>query len=63
LPENQGHQRENGTERTSAMAVTPACLSKATKRSAVRLEWPMVKSPPSADRVMGLIEFLRFVRV
>jgi len=23
LPENQGHQRENGTERTSATAVTP----------------------------------------
>jgi hypothetical protein len=53
LPENQGHQRENGTERTSATAVTPASLSKATKRSAVRLEWPMVKRSHVADRVMG----------
>src|SRR5213596_3900653 len=42
LLENQGHHRENGTERTSAMALTPALLSKAMKRSAARLEWPMV---------------------
>src|SRR5215472_1843770 len=41
LPENQGHQRANGTERTSTTAVTPASLSKATKRSAARLEWPI----------------------
>ena len=43
LLENQGHHRENGTERTSAMALTPALLSKAIKRSAARLEWPMLK--------------------
>src|SRR4029453_19159705 len=60
LPENQGHQRENGTERTSATAVTPASFSKATKRSAARLEWPMVKRS-QADRVIGSVEFLRFV--
>src|SRR5262245_30351366 len=41
--ENQGHQRENGTERTSATALTPAFLSNAMKRSAARLEWPIVK--------------------
>jgi len=39
LAENQGHQREKGTER----AVTPALVSKAKKHSAGRLEWPMVK--------------------
>src|SRR5512133_3989249 len=43
LPENHGHQRENGTERTSAIAVTPALVSKAMKRSAERFEWPMVR--------------------
>jgi hypothetical protein len=43
LAENQGHQREKGTERTSATAVTPALVSKAMKRSAGKLEWPMVK--------------------
>src|SRR5499426_225867 len=59
LPENQGHQRENGTERTSATAVTPASLSSATKRSAVRLEWPMVKRSQAADRVIGSVEFSR----
>ncbi len=52
----------SGTERTSATAVTPASLSKATKRSAARLEWPMVKSSQVADRVIGLIEFARLVR-
>jgi hypothetical protein len=36
-------QRENGTERTSATAVTPALVSRAMKRSAGRLEWPMVR--------------------
>src|SRR5262245_51033722 len=61
LPVNQGHQRENGTERTSATAVTPASLSKPTKRSAARLEWPMVKRSQAADRVIGSVEFLRFV--
>src|SRR5262249_4571617 len=53
LPVNQGHQRENGTERTSATAVMPASLSKPTKRSAARLEWPMVKRSQAADRVIG----------
>src|SRR5215813_6811237 len=61
LPVNQGHQRENGTERTSATAVMPASLSKPTKRSAARLEWPMVKRSQAADRVIGSVEFLRFV--
>src|SRR5262249_22353213 len=60
LPANQGHQRENGTERTSATAVTPASLSKPTKRSAARLEWPMVKRSQAADRVIGSGEVFRF---
>src|SRR4030088_3306258 len=47
-PENHGKRRENGTERTSAMAVTPASCTSVMKRSAGRLEWPMVNSWKSA---------------
>src|SRR5512144_912259 len=53
LFENHGHQRENGTERTSTMALTPASLSNAMKRSAGRLEWPMVRR--SAATVASLM--------
>ncbi len=38
LPENHGKRRENGTERTSATAVTPAFCNSARKRSAGRFE-------------------------
>src|SRR5579863_4954106 len=41
--ENQGKCRESGTERTSAIAVTPAPRSIAIKRSAGMLEWPMLR--------------------
>jgi hypothetical protein len=40
--ENQGQKRENGVERTSAIAVTPAARCIAIKRSAGILEWPML---------------------
>jgi hypothetical protein len=43
LAENHGHQREFGTERTSAMAFTSASRSIVIKRSEEMLEWPMVK--------------------
>ena len=42
LPENQGQKRDTGVERTSAIALTPAARSIATKRSAGMLEWPML---------------------
>ena len=48
LLENHGHQRENGSERTSTMALTPASVSNAMKRSAGRLEWPMVRRSAAA---------------
>src|ERR1700684_4588259 len=42
LPENHGKRRENGVERTSATASTPASRSKVMKRSAGIFEWPML---------------------
>jgi hypothetical protein len=40
--ENQGKWREPGTERTSAIMLTSAPCSRARKRSAGMLEWPML---------------------
>jgi hypothetical protein len=53
LPENQGNRRENGTDRTSTSAVTPAPASSAAKRSAGRLEWPIVNRSKSAGAIIG----------
>jgi len=55
FPENQGKRRENGTERTSATVVTPALRSSVTKRSAGRLEWPMVRRSQASGGVMRLL--------
>src|ERR1700756_4557194 len=42
LPENHGKRRENGVERTSATAFTPAWRNSPMKRSAGIFEWPML---------------------
>src|SRR5207253_578580 len=52
LPENHGKRRENGTERTSAMAVTPALSSNDWNCSALRLEWPIVNRSNSIGGVI-----------
>src|SRR5580704_1896238 len=58
LPENHGKRRENGVERTSAMASTPASRSNATKRSAGIFEWPMLNRSKD-DIAESLAEKLR----
>src|ERR1700721_820099 len=52
LPENHGKRRENGVERTSAMASAPASRSNAKKRSAGIFEWRML------DRSRAIAESL-----
>ncbi len=52
--ENQGNRRENGTERTSTMAVTLWSRSIVMKLSSGRFEWPMVRRLVSNDPVIGL---------
>src|SRR5436190_6955738 len=59
LPENHGNRRENGTDRTSATAVTSAFLSSDRKRSTARLEWPIVNKSKSPYGVMGLLSASR----
>ena len=51
--ENDGNRRENGTDRTSTIAVTPCAFSNAKNWSAGRLEWPMVKRLVSREPVIG----------
>src|SRR5580704_8991296 len=57
LPENHGKRRENGVERTSAMAFTPAWRSSPIKRSLGIFEWPMLNR--SKDIAESLAEKLR----
>ena len=58
LAENQGKRRENGTERTSATAVTPALRNSPMKRSAGWLEWPMVRQVEGGGRRHGVARVL-----
>src|SRR6266851_5619957 len=55
LAENHGKRRENGVERTSAIASAPASCSNAIKRSAAIFEWPMLNRSKD-DIVRSLAE-------
>src|SRR3954466_923730 len=60
LPENHGNRRENGTERTSAITSTPLVFTNDTKRSAARLEWPIVNRSNASCCVIGLLSACGF---
>ena len=52
-PENHGKRRENGTDRTSATAVTPVLWASVMNASTGRLEWPMVNKSRSAAAIIA----------
>src|SRR5271170_1363116 len=52
--ENHGKKRDTGAERTSATAFTLPIRSKASKRSAGRLEWPILSRSNEGMVAIGL---------